>query len=148
MPKAFALITCDSVNIDQATGKHFIFGHFSSIKVSKFPATHSALTFFVGMSGFAGGEHSMEIKFTPPQDPNAAPSPPPKKQFFWEADPPPAPSPEKTLLTQKFNATGPAQRLYSISELKDLPFEKEGEHLLSVWVDGTKLGEVGLGAAK
>ncbi len=138
------MLTCDAVNIDASSGKHFIFGHFSSIKVAKLPVVHPALTFFVGMTDCEAGEHTLEIKFTPPK---ASLAPPPKKKFFWEDDPP-APNPDQTLLTQKFSATGPAQRLYSIAELKSLNFEIEGEHTLSVWADGTRLGEVGLCVAK
>lgn len=148
--RTFALLTCDSVNIDEATGKHFIFGHFSSIKVSEFPAKHPALTFFVGLTDMAAGEHFVEVRFGLPTPPApVAPSAAAKKTF--SETPPASPTgivPLRTLLTQKMASTGPHERLYLISELKDLTFDREGDWQLEVAVDGKSVGTIGLSVGK
>lgn len=135
--KLFALLTCDSVNIDQASGKHFIFGHFSSIKVASFPATHRSLTLFVGLSDIPTGEHMLMIKFGCPE----APLRETKKGFGWGRAPV---DPMQVILTQNINSLGMDQRMYLISEVKDLYLEKAGNYLISVVIDGDEVGSVNL----
>ena len=135
--RIFALLPCDSVTIDQTSGKHFIFGHFSSIKVNSFPATHPVLTLFAALTDISAGEHLLQLKFGP-----AAPPLPPKKMFPWENKP--AADPMQILLTQNLNSTGADQKLYLISEIKELNFPAAGSYLLEVVVDNTSLGNVSL----
>ena len=137
------MLTCDSVNVDPASGKHFIFGHFSSIKVKAFPAVQPTLTLFVGMNDLAAGEHNLELKFG---NPSATPPPPPKKKFPWDPAPP-AFDPMQSLLKQKLNSTGPEQRVYFISELKELTFDVASNYKLLLLVDGQPLGDVSLSVA-
>lgn len=133
--KLFALLTCDSVNIDQASGKHFIFGNFSSIKVANFPATHPSLTLFVGLTNIPAGEHLLVLKCGLPNI-----GPPPKKQLWSK----PPPDPMQPIVTQNINSLGENQRLYLISELKELYLEKPGSYLLQVLIDGNEVGSVSL----
>lgn len=150
--KLFALLTCDEILIDSGSGKHSILGHFSSIKVKDFPASHPALTLFVALTDIPLGDHSLELKFLSPADTAAlaAPPPPPPKPSFFSKPAPPAPpaEPGKILQEQKLTSGGPDQRLYFISVLKDLSFETAGVYQLSVSVDKTPLGSTGLTVAK
>jgi len=143
--KLFALLTCDSVNIDEATGKHFIFGHFSSVKVKSFPAVHPSLILFVGLTDIPAGGHSVELRFGLPSD---TPAPPKKKKTFWDPQSPPPPDPMKTILEQPMTSTGADQRLYLITEMKDLPLDKEGTYQIALLVDKTEVGRIGLGVGK
>jgi hypothetical protein len=129
--KLFALITCDSVSIEEKTGKHSIFGHFSSIKVKSFPATHPALTFFVGITDLEEGEHSIEVVLTPP--------PPPESE-----DEEALAAEEQLLVQETLESSGPLDRLYLISELRELTFDYPGEWQLGVFIDGDFAGEIGL----
>ena len=122
--KLFSLLTCDEVHIDPQSGKHFILGHFSSIKVSKFPAIHPELTLFAALTEVPPGEHLLEVKFGP------------------------TPESAKTLLEQKLTSKGLAERLYSISTLTEIPFEKDGSVVFEIWVDKTLLGSTTLSASK
>lgn len=145
--KLFALLTCDEVLIDSGSGKHSILGHFSSIKVKTFPAVHPSLNLFVGITDIPAGEHTLEIKFG---NPNEVPPTPTlvKKSFFGPTETTPPPDPLKTLLEQKLISKGPDERIYLISELKDLPFDKEAAYQIGLLLDRVPLGTTSLGVSK
>jgi hypothetical protein len=140
--RTFALLTCDSVAIDEATGKHSIFGHFSSINVSALPARHPTLTFFVGLTDLPAGEHTVEIRFGPPLPIFSSPTTNSKLPISVLP-----PELMRTLLTQKMTSTSTNEKSYLITELKDLTFDREGDWQLEVVVDKLPLGKIALSIA-
>jgi len=120
----FALLPCDEVHIDPETGKHFVMGHFGSIKVDKFPATHPQLTLFVGVTDADAGEHTLELLYGTDPD---------------ELNP---------ILEQSLESKGPDQRLYMISTLTDITFEKPGTAYMELWADGEVLGTCTITASR
>ncbi len=53
-PYTLAMIVCDSVHKDQATGKCTILGSFSSVSAKKFPAVHPSLAVYVAITDGRG----------------------------------------------------------------------------------------------
>lgn len=120
----FALLPCDGVHTDPETGKHSIIGHFGSIKASKFPTTHEALKIFIGLSDMEAGEHAVEIHFGhSPED--MAP-----------------------ILEDVLESKGEDQRIYMVTEITDIVFEKPGTAMIELWVDGEPLGACTLSATR
>jgi hypothetical protein len=136
--RLFALLTCDAVTIDQASGKHTVFGHFTSIRSKDFPATHPKLTLFVGLSDIPAGDHTLTLKFGLPGDK----LPPLPKKNFWDS--PIIPDPMQLMLTQKITSRDANQRLYMISELNDLQFNKAGMHRFDLSIDDQPIGSATL----
>jgi hypothetical protein len=50
LPVVLAMVVCDAVWRDPATGKYFILGCFSAIGAHVFPTTHPALAVYIGLT--------------------------------------------------------------------------------------------------
>ncbi|MBI4227083.1 MAG: hypothetical protein HY600_02275 [Candidatus Omnitrophica bacterium] len=56
-PHLNAIVLCDHVHLDTATGKYTILGTFDSIGTRQFPATHPVAMLFVNFSDAQGAYH-------------------------------------------------------------------------------------------
>ncbi len=111
---------------------------------------HPSLTLFVALTDVSAGEHNAELKFGLPADGSngAVCLAPRKKKAFWDPQTPPPPDPMKTILEQPLNSTGADQRLYLITEMKDLPLDREGTYQIALLIDKTEVGRIGLEVGK
>ncbi len=53
-PYPLAMVICDAVYQDQATGKFFLLGLFSTIGATEFPCTHPTMVVFVSLTDGLG----------------------------------------------------------------------------------------------
>ena len=60
-PQVLAWITCDSVYVDPATGKHTLLGIFSNLRAKEFPVTHPRMIWFLSFSDLTQGNHQLKI---------------------------------------------------------------------------------------
>lgn len=59
LPFALAIVICDAIWQDSASGKRFLLGMFSSIASRTFPATHPLMAVY---AAFTGGHGTVQIK--------------------------------------------------------------------------------------
>jgi hypothetical protein len=62
-PQLLTWITCDSVHIDPATGKHYLLGCFSNLRARKFPATHPRMIWFLTLTDLKPGKHTLKLSY-------------------------------------------------------------------------------------
>lgn len=110
-PQVLAWLMCDGVHIDPSTGKHFILGCFSNIRVRQFPAAHPRMFWFLSLAEVPTGDHKLKISFGPSYDRL------------------------RTIVEREIKSQSPMQKINIINEIKNLPFEQEGEHLIQIEVD-------------
>jgi hypothetical protein len=60
-PQILAWITCDSVYVDPATGKHTLLGIFSNLRAKEFPVVHPRMIWFLSFSDLTAGKHDLKI---------------------------------------------------------------------------------------
>ena len=60
-PQVLAWITCDSVYVDPATGKHTLLGIFSNLRAKEFPVVHPRMIWFLSFSDLTQGKHHLKI---------------------------------------------------------------------------------------
>ena len=60
-PQVLAWITCDSVYVDPATGKHTLLGIFSNLRAKEFPVVHPRMIWFLSFSDLTKGKHQLKI---------------------------------------------------------------------------------------
>lgn len=61
-----SFMTCDSVHVDPATGKHTLLGIFSSLRAKEFPVVHPRMTWFLSLSELNKGKHHLKISMVDP----------------------------------------------------------------------------------
>ena len=64
-PQVLAWITCDSVYVDPATGKHTLLGIFSNLRANEFPVTHPRMIWFLSFSTLPGLPPAQDIDRIP-----------------------------------------------------------------------------------
>lgn len=106
---------CDGVHIDPASGKHYILGTFSNIRVRQFPAVHPRAFSFLSVSDVHPGTHHLSISYAP-----SLGSPQP-------------------LVEREFESQSPLHRIILINELRDLRFEEAGNYTMEVDINGESL---------
>ena len=114
-PQILAWMSCDGVHIDPSTGKHYIMGTFSNIRVRRFPATHPKMFWFLTLTDVSVGAHSLKISFgLPLENP-------------------------KTFVNRNFESKSPLTRINLINEIQNLRFDQEGDYSITVEVDDEPL---------
>ena len=110
-PQLLVWIVCDAVHIDPASGKHYLMGVFSNIRVRKLPAVHPRMVWFLSLSDVPIGEHDLKISIGLPMD-------------------------EKNVVVKrKFQSKSPLHRLNLINEIQNLQFNAPGNYSVIIEID-------------
>lgn len=114
-PQLLNWVTCDSVHIDPATGKHYLLGCFSNLRARKFPATHPRMVWFLTLTDLKPGTHQLRLSYGPDMESI------------------------KKLVERQFEARNPLDKINLINELRNLTFEKPGTYQILIEVDDQPL---------
>ncbi len=112
-PQVLAWITCDSVYVDPATGKHTLLGIFSNLRAKEFPVTHPRMIWFLSFSDLTAGSHALKITIGLPM-----------------ADEEP-----RTIIEKTFDSPGPQHRINLINDIHNLKFETPGNYSILIEID-------------
>ncbi len=110
-PQILAWITCDSVYVDPATGKHTLLGIFTNLRAKEFPVSHPRMIWFLSFSDLTSGKHRLKITIGLPME---------------------EPRP---IIEKEFEAENPAQRVNLINDIQGLEFEKPGHYGIVIEID-------------
>jgi hypothetical protein len=100
-PQVLAWITCDSVYVDPATGKHTLLGIFSSLRAKEFPVIHPRMVWFLSFSDLTIGKHQLKMTIGLP---------------MAEEEP-------RTIIDREFESPGPQHRINLINDIHRLKFD-------------------------
>ncbi len=114
-PQLLCWMMCDGVHIDPSTGKHYIMGTFSNIRVRKFPARHPRMVWFLTLSDVSVGQHFLKISLGIPTE---------------------AP---KVIVQRPFESKSPIHRINLINDIQNLGFEKPGDYSVVIEIDDDPL---------
>jgi len=112
-PQVLAWITCDSVYVDPATGKHTLLGIFSNLRAKEFPVKHPRMIWFVSFSDLTAGKHDLKITIGIPMS---------------EEEP-------RTIIEKEFESPGPQHRINLINDIHNLNFEVPGNYSILIEID-------------
>jgi len=112
-PQVLAWITCDSVYVDPATGKHTLLGIFSNLRANDFPVTHPRMIWFLSFSDLTQGAHQLKISIGIPMS---------------EEDP-------RVIIDRNFDSPGPHHRINLINDIHRLKFENPGNYSILIEID-------------
>ena len=112
-PQVLAWITCDSVYVDPATGKHTLLGIFSNLRAKEFPVVHPRMIWFLSFSDLTEVKHKLKISIGIPMS---------------EEEP-------RKIIERDFNSPGPQHRINLINDIQRLKFEKAGNYSILIEVD-------------
>ena len=112
-PQVLAWITCDSVYVDPATGKHTLLGIFSNLRANEFPVTHPRMIWFLSFSDLTLGSHKLKISIGLPMS---------------EEEP-------RVIIERDFESPGPHHRIHLINDIHRLKFEKPGNYSILIEID-------------
>lgn len=110
-PQILTWVTCDSVHIDPATGKHYLLGCFSNLRARQFPAVHPRMIWFLTLTDLKPGQHRLRLSYGTEME-----------------------SIQK-ILERPFEARNPLDKINLINELRNLRFEKPGAYQILIEVD-------------
>ena len=114
-PQIITWITCDSVHIDPATGKHYLMGCFSNLRARQFPATHPRMVWFLTLTDLKPGKHQLRLSYGQSME-----------------------SVNK-LVEREFESRNPLDKVNLINELRNLRFEEPGVYQILIEVDNEPL---------
>jgi len=114
-PQLLAWFLCDGVHIDPATGKHYILGAFSNIRVTEFPIVYPQMIWFLCISDVQTGKHHLKISIGIPMEK------------------------ERVIVDRSFTSKGPTFRINLINEIQNLSFDKEGDYSIIIEIDNEAL---------
>ena len=112
-PQILAWITCDSVYVDPATGKHTLLGIFSNLRAKEFPVVHPRMIWFLSFSDLTAGKHDLKITIGIPMSDESP----------------------RTIIEKKFESPGPHHRINLINDIQRLKFEVEGNYSILIEID-------------
>ena len=112
-PQVLAWITCDSVYVDPATGKHTLLGIFSNLRAKEFPVVHPRMIWFLSFSDLTQGKHHLKISIGIPM-----------------SDEQP-----RTIIKRDFDSPGPQHRINLINDIHRLKFEEPGNYSILIEID-------------
>ena len=113
-PQVLAWITCDSVYVDPATGKHTLLGIFSSLRAKEFPVVHPRMVWFLSFSDLTIGKHQLKMPIGLP---------------MAEEEP-------RTIIDREFESPGPQHRINLINDIQRLKFDAPGNFSILIEIDG------------
>jgi hypothetical protein len=114
-PQVLTWITCDSVHIDPATGKHYLLGCFSNLRARQFPAVHPRMVWFLTLTDLKPGTHQLRLSYG--RDMETL----------------------QKLIERPFEARHPLDKVNLINELRNLRFEEPGAYQILIEVDDEPL---------
>ena len=112
-PPLLAWITCDSVSVDPATGKHTLLGIFSNLRAQEFPVVHPRMIWFLSFSDLTKGKHQLSISIGIPMS---------------EENP-------RQIIQKEFESPGPHHRINLINDIQRLKFEEPGNYSILIEID-------------
>lgn len=112
-PQVLAWITCDSVYLDPATGKHTLLGIFSNLRAKEFPVVHPRMIWFLSFSDLTKGNHQLKISIGIPMS---------------EENP-------RMIIQREFDSPGPQHRINLINDIQNLKFESAGNYSILIEID-------------
>lgn len=108
-----SFMTCDSVHIDPATGKHTLLGMFSSLRAKEFPVVHPRMTWFLSLSELNKGKHHLKISMVDPTG---------------ELE-------SKVIIDRDFDAPDPQHRVNLVNDIHRLKFLEAKTYSIVIEVD-------------
>ena len=108
-----SFMTCDSVHVDPATGKHTLLGIFSSIRAKEFPVVHPRMTWFLSLSELNKGKHHLKISMVDPTG---------------ELE-------SKVIIDRDFDAPDPQHRVNLVNDIHRLKFSEAKTYSIVIEVD-------------
>ena len=114
-PQILTWVTCDSVHIDPATGKHYLLGCFSNLRARQFPAVHPRMVWFLTLTDLKPGKHQLRLSYGRDME-NM-----------------------HKLIEREFEARHPLDKVNLINELRNLRFEQPGAYQILIEVDDEPL---------
>ena len=114
-PQLLTWITCDSVHIDPATGKHYLLGCFSNLRARKFPATHPRMVWFLTLTDLQPGTHHLQLSYGTDMESL------------------------RKIVERPFKSRNPLEKINLINELHNLRFENPGAYQILIEVDNEPL---------
>ena len=112
-PQVLAWITCDSVYVDPATGKHTLLGIFSNLRAKEFPVVHPRMIWFLSFSDLTKGKHQLSISIGIPMS---------------EENP-------RQIIQKAFESPGRHHRINLINDIQRLKFEEPGNYSILIEID-------------
>lgn len=110
-PQLLAWLMCDAVHIDPSTGKHYLLGTFSNIRVRNLPAVHPRMVWFLSISDVPTGLHALRISIGLPLES------------------------QQVIVQREFESKSPLHRLNLINEVQNLSFTEVGEFSVIIEID-------------
>jgi len=103
------------VHIDPSTGKHYILGVFSSIRVRSFPAKYPRMVWFLTVTDVPIGRHVLKISMGIPTEP------------------------EQAIVNRQFESKSPIHRINLINHIQNLGIKKPGDYSVLIDIDDETL---------
>jgi len=116
-------LICDAVHIDPATGKHYLLGCFSNIRVRAFPVKHPRMVWFITLTDVTVGRHQLRILIGPDIE---------------RIQP---------IVEREFESRSPLHKINLINEIQNLPLDQPGEYSIVVEVDDNPILATNLGVS-
>lgn len=114
-PQILCWLICDAVHLDPGTGKHYILGCFSNIRVRQFPVKHPEMVWFLTLADVPQGSHRLRILFGP----DVATAQP--------------------LVERPFESTSPLHKLNLINKIRNLTLDRAANYAIVIEVDDEPL---------
>ena len=114
-PQLLAWFLCDGVHIDPSTGKHYIMGAFSNIRVQQFPMVYPHMIWLLCLADVQLGLHHLKISIGLPLERN------------------------QVVVDRSFESKGPTYRINLINEIQNLTFEKAGDYSIIIDINDETL---------
>ena len=114
-PQMLSWMMCDGVHIDPTSGKHYLMGTFSSIRVRSFPAVHRRMVWFLTLTDVSVGSHQLKILMGIPMEE------------------------EIVVVDRTFESLSPIHRINLINDIQNATFQKEGDYSIVIEIDDETL---------
>ncbi len=122
-PQILSWQICDAVHIDPATGKHYLLGCFSNIRVREFPAFHARMVWFLTLTDVKEGRHRLRILFGLDV------------------------SQVTVLVDREFESESPLHKINMIHEMHNVALPQPGAYAVVIEVDDTPIMVTNLGVS-
>jgi hypothetical protein len=123
-PQILCWQMCDAVHIDPATGKHYIMGCFSNIRVRAFPAQHPRMVWFLTLTDVTVGSHGLRISIGLAMDDM------------------------RKIIERTFESQSPLHKINLINEIHNLPLDQPGNYNIMVEIDDDPILVTNMGVSQ
>jgi len=114
-PQLLSWIICDGVHIDPSSGKHYLLGVFSSVRVRNFPAKYPRMVWFLTITDVPVGRHQLKISMGIPTEA------------------------EEMIVNRPFESKSPIHRINLINHIQNLSIKKPGDYSVMIDIDDETL---------